>query len=165
MPEVQLYLLPPGERRTPVLLPYRFPWMLGYDPKLNNARMLYKNDVLYLAMLHGKRYPDDLTGLDLDRMAAWGVLVGEQAEPFECEPHVPRERVEMLGRLLLSAFAPNVGVRVCRTYGGPDVLRVHVTPPGVCLAIREETWEEYAYRLPALRDLIVRAVKRRSAAR
>ncbi len=67
-------MLAPGERQLPVPDERGVNWRLR-DCGHGNARMLHRRGVLYLAMKHGKRFPDDLTACDHDRAAALGWLL------------------------------------------------------------------------------------------
>ncbi len=162
--QTQLSVLPPGERYTPVLRPYGFPWMLSLAPG-GHARMLFKGGVLYLAMLHGKQFPDDLTGPDVDRAGAHGVLFGGDVPcpwpEFDAPPLAP-ETVETLTTLLRRAL-PRARVEVDGTRRGDVVLTVRVEVGGcrsLALEVCADLFEAYAGRLPSLSAVIVRNVKR-----
>jgi len=73
--------LPPGEWLTQPLPPYGVPWSLK-NPSDGHARVAYRQGVLYIAMKHGKQWPDDLTACDHDRLAALGYLVEGAASPL-----------------------------------------------------------------------------------
>lgn len=159
MTETQLCILPVGEKYTP------FKWIMR-ETKHGNALMLYRQGTLYLAMRAGKEFPADLTHVDHDRAAAFGVFFdGETGCPWPDfdAPIVPAATVETMTALLRRAL-PRAHVEVDGTRQGETVLTVKVEVPGhapLSLTVSESLFQRHAGRLPSLCALIATMARQR----